>query len=115
VLPHQRDKVSVGDVVSPRAFARNRPIQGPETFPFSWSPDMRPIQQRPDVRYSVPWRKWRREDRWMRNDPQVRHHGGPEEIDELRPGSHVPNDRFSSRVERISGVRCVNEDVRVER
>ena len=78
VLPHQRNEMSVGHVVSARLVAAGLTEQLPESVRLAWCTHVRPLENGFGVGGRIPCAKRLREDRGVRNDSQLTQYNRPE-------------------------------------
>ncbi len=115
MLSHERDDVCIRYVAAPGSIAGGRPEDGPEAIRLPRGPNVRAIQQRLDVPEGMAGCEGSRQDRRVRDDLQVRHEGWPEEVDKLGAVGQALDERQGRLVVGIGRVRCVDQDVRVDR
>src|ERR1700694_476785 len=83
VLPHQRNEMSVGHVVSASLVAARLTEQLPESVRLAWCAHVRPLEKGFRVGGCVACAERLREDRGVRNDAQVTQYNRPEQIKEV--------------------------------
>src|SRR5258708_6807601 len=83
MLPHKRNEMRVGHVVSARQVAARLTEQLPESVRLAWCTYVRPLEKGFGVGGRVACAKGLREDRGVRNDSQVTQYNRPEQIQKV--------------------------------
>src|SRR6202158_5988124 len=83
LLPHQRNEVRVGHVVSACLVAARLTEQLPKSFRLAWRPYVRPLEKGFGVGSRVVCAKRLREDRGVRNDSEITRQNRPEQIQKV--------------------------------
>ena len=87
VLPHQRDQVGVGDIISARLVAARATEQLPESLGLARCTDVWPSEQGFGVGGRLTWSKRLGKDCGMGDDAQVPKHDRPEQVQEIGPAA----------------------------
>ncbi len=114
MLPHQRNEVGIGHVVSARLGAARLTEQLPESFRLAWCTHVRPLEKGFGVGGRVACAKRLREDRRVRNDAQISQYNGPEQIQKVGSSCQARDQLYGLRVCGIALITCVDEDVGVD-